>query len=129
MVARVFVSHAGADREYASQLHQWLVAEGHEVFLNRNLRDGIAVGDEWSRRLHEWLCWADAVVCVITAASVASTWCAAEVAVALSQGRRVLPVRAEPGVDHPLLTSTQYADLVVDPDTARAALVEELRRG
>jgi hypothetical protein len=61
-VARVFVSHASEDRECAGQLHQWLVGEGHEVFLDRDLGDGIPVGEQWERRLHERLRWADAVV-------------------------------------------------------------------
>jgi hypothetical protein len=127
-VARVFVSHASEDRECAGQLHQWLVAEGHEAFLDQDLRDGIPVGDEWSKRLHERLRWADAVVCVVTSASVVSTWCTAEVSIALSLGSRLLPVRAEPGVVHPLLTSVQYADITVDSAAARAALVDALRR-
>lgn len=63
---RVFVSHAGEDRECAGQLHRWLVAEGHEVFLDQDPRDGILVGDDWHKRLHERLRWADAVVCVVT---------------------------------------------------------------
>jgi hypothetical protein len=113
-LARVFVSYARADRECAGQLHQWLIAEGHEVFLDQDPGNGIAVGEEWDKRLHERLRWADAVVCVVTSAAVASTWCTAEVSFALSRGNRLLPVRAEPGVEHPLLTSVQYADLTVD---------------
>jgi hypothetical protein len=127
-VARIFVSYASEDRKCAGQLHQWLVAEGHEVFLDQDLRDGIAVGDEWDKRLHERLRWADAVVCVVTKATAASTWCTAEVSVAQSRGSRLLPVRAEPGAVHPLLKSAQYADLTVDSTTARAALLEVLRR-
>ena len=127
-MARVFLSHASEDRECAGRLQQWLVGEGHEVFLDRDLRDGISVGEEWERRLHQRLRWADAVVCVVTRAAVASTWCSAEVGIALSRGSRVLPVRAEPGVDHPLLRSLQYADLTGDPAGARAALGEALRR-
>ncbi len=128
VVARVFVSHASDDREATDEVHRWLVAEGHEVFLDRDFRDGIAVGEEWDKRLHERLRWADAGVCVVTSAAVASTWCSAEVGIALSRGSRLLPVRAEPGVDHPLLTSIQHADLTVDPTAGRAALVQELRR-
>ena len=63
-MARVFVSHAGADTALAGEVHRWLVEDGHEVFLDRDLRDGIAVGEEWEQRLHERLRWADAVVCV-----------------------------------------------------------------
>ncbi|MBV9140365.1 MAG: TIR domain-containing protein [Pseudonocardiales bacterium] len=127
-MARVFISHASEDGEYAAGLHEWLVGEGQEVFLDRDLRDGIRVGEPWQQRLHERLRWADAVVCVLTRAFLASPWCAAEVGSALSQGSRVLPVRAEPGVSHPVLTSLHYADLTVDSPAGRAALLEELRR-
>jgi len=127
-VARVFISYASEDRECVGHLHQWLVDEGHEMFLDRDLRDGISVGEQWERRLHEGLRWADAVVCVVTSAYLASTWCTAEVGIALSWGSRVLPMRAEPEVVHPLLTSIQHADLTVDPTVVRAALVEALRR-
>jgi energy-coupling factor transporter ATP-binding protein EcfA2 len=128
VVARVFISHASEDREPTDEVHRWLVAEGHEVFLDRDPHDGVVVGEEWDKRLHERLRWADAVVCVVTSAAVASPWCSAEVAISVSRGGRVLPVRAEPGVDHPLLTSTQYADLTRDPTAAHTALVEALRR-
>lgn len=74
-MARVFVSHASEDGECAAELHRWLVGEGHEVFLDGDPRDGLRVGEEWERRLHERLRWADAVVCVVTSAAVASTWC------------------------------------------------------
>jgi WD40 repeat protein/energy-coupling factor transporter ATP-binding protein EcfA2 len=127
-VARVFISHAGEDRECAGQLHEWLVAEGHEVFFDQDSRDGIVVGEEWEQRLHERLRWADAVVCVATSTFLASQWCTYEVACARSRGSRLLPVQAEPGVVHPLLTSAQYADLTGDPGAARAALVAALRR-
>jgi hypothetical protein len=73
VMARVFVSYARVDGKCAARLHGWLVAEGHEVFLDQDVRDGIVVGEEWQRRLHERLRWADAVVCVVTSAAVAST--------------------------------------------------------
>ena len=67
------------------------------------------------------------MVCVVTSAAVASPWCSAEVGIALSRGSRVLPVRAEPGVDHPLLRSAPYADVTQDPDGGRVALAGEQR--
>lgn len=54
-MARVFISHASDDRVVAGQLHQWLVDDGHEVFVAQDLRDGVALGEEWERRLHEEL--------------------------------------------------------------------------
>ena len=109
-MAKVFLSHASGDGGRAGHLHQWLVGEGHEVFLGQDVREGILGGQQWERRLHERLRWADAMVCVVTSAAVASTWCTAQVSIALSRGSRVLPVRAEPGITHPLLRSAQYAD-------------------
>lgn len=128
-MARVFVSFASEDHELAAQMHDWLVAGGNEVFLDRDLHDGIAVGEVWERRLYERLRWADAVLCLVTAAYRSSVWCAAEIGIACSQGNRLLPVLAEPGQTHPLLPASQYqyTDLR-DPGTARAALAEALRR-
>jgi TIR domain len=129
-VAKVFVSHASEDHIAATKLHQWLGDDGHDVFLDQDLRDGIAVGEEWEQRLYERLRWADAVVCLITAAYNNSAWCAAEVGIARSQGSRLLPVRAEPGEVHPLLMPSQYqyADLASDALAARTALCAALRR-
>jgi hypothetical protein len=50
VVARVFLSYADRDRKWASQLHEWLVAEGHEVFRDQDPRNGIVVGEEWDER-------------------------------------------------------------------------------
>jgi WD40 repeat protein len=127
-MARVFVSHSSEDRELAWEVHHWLATDGHEVFLDQDLREGIAVGEEWRQRLYERLRWADAVVCVVTSAYLASTWCTAEVGIAQSRGSRLLPLLAEPGVVHPLLEPTQYADLARDPGGARVKLSEALRR-
>jgi len=127
-VAKVFVSYDSEDRKGAGRLHQWLVAVGHEVFLAQDLHDGIAGGEHWRLRLHERLRWADAVVCFLTSAYVASTWCTAEVAVAQSRGSRLVPVLAESGVVHPLLSDIQHIDLTQDPTSAPAALDEALRR-
>jgi WD40 repeat protein/ABC-type nitrate/sulfonate/bicarbonate transport system ATPase subunit len=114
----------------AAQLHKWLIEDGHEVFLDQDLRDGIAIGEEWEQRLYERLRWADAVVCLVTSSYRDSAWCAAEVGIARSQGSRLLPLRGEPGQVHPLLMPSQYqyADMVGDPVAARATLREALRR-
>ncbi len=124
-MAKVFVSHASDDREPTDEVYRWLAAEGHEVFLDQHPHDGIEGGEEWEQLLNERRRWADAVVCVVTLAFLASKWCTYEVACARSRGSRLLPVWAEPGVGHPLLKSVQHTDLST---TGRAALVETLRR-
>ena len=127
-MARVFISHANDGQDLAVEVHRWLVAAGHEVFLDRDRRDGIVVGDQWRQRLHEQLRWADAVVCVVTSAYLTSRWCAAEVEIARSRGSRLMPVQAEAGVIDPSLESSQHVDMAGDPVGARAALVAGLRR-
>jgi hypothetical protein len=97
----VFISHSSADAAVAARVHSWFAGTKHDVFLDHDLSNGIQVGDDWEQRLHERLRWADAVVCVVTAAYRASTWCAAEVGIARSRGSVLLPVRAEPAADHP----------------------------
>ncbi|MGH3869770.1 MAG: TIR domain-containing protein [Pseudonocardiaceae bacterium] len=127
-MARVFVSYASEDRKEAGRLYQWLAAAGHQVFLAADLRDGIAGGEHWRLRLHERLRWADAVVCVLTSAYLASTWCTAEIATAQSRGSRLIPVLAELDVVHPLLNDIQHIDLIRNPGGVPAALDEALRR-
>ncbi|SDZ26006.1 WD domain-containing protein, G-beta repeat-containing protein, partial [Geodermatophilus africanus] len=127
-MARVLVSHASKDAALAAEVHRWLVDEGHEAFLDRDLADGILAGEEWEKRLRERLRWADAFVCVLTSAYLASVWCTAELAIAQSRGSRLLPIRAESGVRHPLLNSVQYVDMTQDAAGARARVAEALLR-
>ncbi len=127
-MVRVFISHASADRALADQLHRWLVEAGHEVFLAPDLRDGIVLGEERERRLHEELRQADAVVCVVTSAFLASRWCTAEIAIARSRGIRLLPLQAEAGITDPLLKPVHHSDLRGASATTRTALIEALRQ-
>jgi len=125
-VATVFISHAGVDTATARLVERWLVEDRHSVRLDRSLDGGIAVGDAWRQRLNDWLREADAMVCIVTAAYVASPWCAYEIGVAVTRGCRVVPLVAEDDVIHPLLQPWQQGDLR-DPDTARRALWRALR--
>src|SRR4051794_12510735 len=127
-MAKVFVSHASKDAVMATVVRRWLVADGHKAFLDQDLSDGLVVGEEWERRLRERLRWADAVVCVLTSAYLASVWCTAELTIAQSRGSRLLPLRAEPGVRHPLLDSVQDVDMTIDAAAARARVAEALLR-
>jgi WD40 repeat protein/energy-coupling factor transporter ATP-binding protein EcfA2 len=127
-VVRVFVSYASEDIVLAGEVHRWLDDDHCEVFLAQDLRGGIAAGEQWRSRLHERLRAADVLVCVVTSAYLASSWCTAEVAIAQSRGSRLVPILAELGVVHPLLGDVQHIELTGDRVTARAALAEALRR-
>ena len=125
-MATVFISHAGVDTASARLVERWLVEDRHTVRLDRSADGGIPIGDVWRQRLNGWLREADAMVCIVTAAYVASPWCAYEIGAAVTRGCRVLPLAAEDGVVHPLLRALQHEDLQ-DPDTARRGLRQALR--
>lgn len=61
-MARIFVSYASEDLEFARRARGWLAAENHEAFLAQDLRDGIAAGEQWRARLYAELRQADAVI-------------------------------------------------------------------
>ena len=64
---------------------------------------------------------------MLTPAFLASAWCAGEVAIARSRGCRLLPVRAQPDVVHPLLAVVHHVDWTADPTVAERQLLEALR--
>src|SRR5215475_3580550 len=128
-MARVFLSHSAEEAELAGELHGWLTGLGHEVFLDQDLRDGLAGGEDVHQRLHERLRWADAVVGLLSAAYQRSVWCAAELAVAQSRGNKLIPVRVESGVGHSLVPDSMvYIDYAADPQGARGRLAAALAR-
>ena len=126
-MAHIFISYATVDRLVAEEIARWLRAAGHEPFLDHDLRDGIGVGEDWRQRLYRELRQVDAVVGVVTSAFVASNWCSAEVGIADALGCRLMPVRVEADVVHPLMGDLQYADYQADPDQARERMLQALR--
>jgi WD40 repeat protein/type II secretory pathway predicted ATPase ExeA len=127
IVARIFISYATPDRVIADEVSGWLRAAGHEPFLDRDLRDGISVGEDWKQRLYRELREVDAVIGVVTSSFVTSNWCSVEVGIADALGCRLMPVRAEAGVVHPLMQDLQYADYQADPQQAHDRVLQTLR--
>jgi WD40 repeat protein/type II secretory pathway predicted ATPase ExeA len=127
IVAHIFISYATPDRPVADEVRNWLRAAGHDPFLDDDLRDGISVGEDWEQRLYCELRRADAVIGVVTSSFVASNWCSAELGIAGALGCRLMPLRAEAGVVHPLMARLQYADYKADPRQARDRLLQAVR--
>jgi hypothetical protein len=127
IVARIFISYATPDRPVAEEVVGWLRAAGHEPFLDHDLRNGISVGEDWRQRLYRELREVDAVVGVVTSSFVASIWCTAEVGIADALGCRLMPLRAEVGVVHPLLGHLQSVDYLPDSGRARDLVLQAVR--
>ena len=118
-VARIFISHAHADRAVADKVSDWLRAAGHEPFLDCNPREGISPGEDWKQRLYRELREVDAVLGVVTKAFVSSEWCFAELGIADARGCRLIPLRVEVDVEHPLMRNLQYVDYDANGRKAR----------
>jgi type II secretory pathway predicted ATPase ExeA len=127
IVAHIFISYATPDRAIADEVSCWLRAAGHELFLDHDLRDGISVGEDWKQRLYRELRQVDAVIGVVTSSFLASNWCSAELGIADALGCRLMPLRAEAGVVHPLMQRLQYVDYQVDPGQARNRVLQAVR--
>jgi hypothetical protein len=127
IVAHIFISYATPDRPVADEVSSWLQAAGHEPFLDDDLRNGISLGEDWEQRLYSELRRADAVIAVVTSSFVASNWCSAEVGIAGALGCRLMPLRAEAGVVHPLMQRLQYADYEADSRQTRDRVLQAVR--
>jgi conflict system STAND superfamily ATPase/TIR domain-containing protein/WD40 domain-containing protein len=127
VVAHVFISYATPDRAIADEVMGWLQTAGHDPFLAHNLRSGISVGEDWKQRLYRELRQVDALLGVVTSAFVVSSWCSAEVGIADALGCRLIPLRAEAGVAHPLMSRLQYVDYQADPQQARERVLQAVR--
>ncbi len=127
-MARVFISHASADLALAVELCDWLRVDNHDVFLDREPDTGLRVGEVWKKRLYQELRDTDAVVCVVTEAFLASTWCTAEVGIADYRGCLLIPIQMEGTRPHPLMEPSLHADYDADPAATRAAVSATLRR-
>ncbi len=126
-MAHIFISYATPDRAIADEVSGWLRAAGHEPFLDHDLRDGIGPGEDWKQRLYRELRRVDAVVGVVTTSFVASEWCFAELGIADARGCRLIPLRAEAGVVHPLMQGLQYVDYHADSQQARNRVLQSVR--
>jgi WD40 repeat protein len=107
-MTRVFISHSSKNNELAAEVRGWLRADGHDVFLDDDRRDGIEGGDPWEERLYKGLRWADIVICIITGDYVVSQWCFGEIVAAKTLGSRLVPLAVEEGLRHPLLDDLQH---------------------
>ncbi|WP_328670494.1 tetratricopeptide repeat protein [Streptomyces sp. NBC_00328] len=126
----MFVSYAHDDRSWATSLAENLHRLGLEVFLDQW---EVAGGDLLASRLQDGLVKAGAVVVVVSEHWVASGWCGAEFAAAVTaaveRGQRLIPVLLGEVALPPFVASRLYIDFrhVASPQQY-VGLVERLER-
>src|SRR4051812_27896175 len=103
----LFVSHNSRDNAAVAHLRDWLEREGYvSLFLDFDPEHGLPAGAKWEAELYSQLRRADAVLFVGSQASVSSQWCFAELAMARSLGKPIVPVMLTGDGVHPLLADT-----------------------
>jgi uncharacterized protein YjbI with pentapeptide repeats len=89
---RIFVSYARADAPLARSVCDALTKRGFRVFFDETMIGG----EDYVRRLTGEIAEAEALVALLTPASVSSEWCVAEWYWAHALGVKVIPIRFGP---------------------------------
>src|SRR5207244_565368 len=94
-VALLYKRHAQPDEQVLKLLEKALTAQGHPIFIDRHL----AIGVEWARAIEREIRTSDAIIPLLSAASVDSEMLKYEVQIAHEAAQqqhgkpRLLPVR------------------------------------
>jgi hypothetical protein len=131
-VASIFISHSSANNDRASQLRDWLVANGwDDIFLDLDPERGLAVGERWREALQRAAQRCEAVLALISPEWLSSAWCRPELNTAQLMGKKifVLLIGSKPSEIPGDLKDTQYVDLINDPDAYTSLKVGLKRAG
>ncbi len=127
-MASFFISHSTRDNAVAARVRAWFEREGFtSVFLDFDPEHGVPAGRRWEDELYSELRRADVVVFLGTSAAVTSKWCHAELVLARSLGRKIVPILLESNAEHPLLRDTQWIRVTPDGEDGLRPLAAALR--
>ena len=102
----VFISYSRDDLDFSDQLDAALTLCGFDTTLDRH---GISGGEAWQTRLGVLIRDADTIVFVLSPSSARSDICGWEVAEAIKQGKRIIPILCRPLGD--AVPPSQLSDL------------------
>jgi formylglycine-generating enzyme required for sulfatase activity len=78
-VSRLFISHSSSNDDWAIALRDWLIDEGwgepEDIFLDLDPERGISAGQRWQRAFADAATRCEAVLLLVSADWLASTWC------------------------------------------------------
>ncbi|HUG13987.1 MAG TPA: AAA family ATPase [Thermomicrobiales bacterium] len=120
---RIFISYARGDSDFARELREWLVRQGHQPWMD--LFD-IPAGARWPTEIDRALKASEVVIGLLSPGAVRSTNVLNEWDWAIANGRRLILMLVEP-CDVPFhYVSLNYIDVTVDRDAAFDVLREAL---
>ena len=95
----IFISYSRKDAGFVRRLHQALAARQRETWVDW---EGIAPSADWFREIEAAIDAADAFAFVLSPDSLASAVCGRELAHAVAQNKRLLPIVHRDAVDVPV---------------------------
>lgn len=127
-MANIFISHSATDKAIARKLADQLRDAGAVVWLDdEELLPGDSIANEITKAIQA----SDAMLLLVSSDHSKKRWLSAEVATAMAQGKRILPVILNKSAELPLLLRDKlYLDLSITPDFSDAAqkIVQSLLR-
>jgi WD40 repeat protein len=127
-MATWFISHSGLTPSKVADVVERLEREGHEsLFLSSHPQQGLQGGTHWESELYRQLRSAVGVVFLADKASMASKWCFAELCIARSLGRTIIPLHMDSEPRLPLLADLKWVSLG-DTDDPYGPLAAALHR-
>jgi TIR domain len=127
-MAKIFISHAGADEGFVGEFVDTIVihgcgADADSIFCSSDADMGVRSGSDINAYIHEQVTEADVVVALITPAFRARPYCMAELGAAWSRAGSMFPLTA--GVAREQLDGVLKYSAVRDVGTA--SVLDELR--
>jgi WD40 repeat protein len=96
VMADVFISYSRKDGAFVQTLFDFLKSAGRDVWVDW---EDIPPASEWEEDIHDNIDAAESFVAIVSANSLASEYCARELARAQEGGKRIVPVACEPAPD------------------------------
>jgi formylglycine-generating enzyme required for sulfatase activity len=99
IVSRLFISHSSRNDDWAIALRDWLMAEGwsapDDIFLDLDPERGIAAGQKWQQAFADAATRCEAVLFIVSADWLASTWCLDEYQLSNKNNKKLFALIAD----------------------------------
>jgi formylglycine-generating enzyme required for sulfatase activity len=131
-MSAIFISYTGRDadgqgRVLAEQVAEWLREWGYSsLFRDKDLKEGIAAGSDWRQLLHARLAQCQLLIAVCSPGYEGSSWCMAEVVIAMDRGHKLVPLQLG-DTALPLLLQNKQALTIQQPIVVMPELLEPVR--
>jgi formylglycine-generating enzyme required for sulfatase activity len=94
-MSAIFISYTGRDPEgeaWADRLVEWCGEWRYGFFRDKDHSHGLKAGADWRASLYHQLGLAQALISLCTKQYESSPWCVGEVAIAVNDGKTVIPI-------------------------------------